>query len=287
MTATASVSLYDQLKAALIAFVPVATATIVRGGNLGAKMLVLPDRVAGTLGDPALDDRAATDARALLVEERSETRPYPVGKREAAVDVFIETFPPPPTLLIFGAVHVAQALTRMAKILGFRVIVSDARAKLATRERFPEADQIVQAWPDDALTELKIERNTYVAILTHDPKFDEPALLGTLETKARYIGAVGSRTTNRDRRDRLRAAGVGDASLSRVHGPIGLNIGAETPEEMAISILAEIIAVRHDRHGGPLSEATGNIRGRTLEPPPGSAESEPLNSTPAARSSER
>ena len=163
-------------------------------------------------------------------------------------------------MLIFGAVHVAQALTKFAKQLGFRVIVSDARAKLATRERFPDADEIIQAWPDEVLSEVRIEPNTYVAILTHDPKFDEPALIGTLDTSARYIGAVGSRKTNRDRKERLRAAGVSEESIERIRGPVGLDIGASTPEEMAISIVAEIIAVRHGRRGGPLTEATGNIR---------------------------
>jgi xanthine dehydrogenase accessory factor len=235
--------------------------TVVRGEPLGAKLLILTDRIEGSLGNPTLEANAVADARELLEDEKSETRGYQVAGRVDPIELFIETFPPPPTLLIFGAVHVAQPLTRMAKALGFRVIVTDARAKLLTEERFPEADQIVLAWPDEAIAQIPIEPNTYVAILTHDPKFDEPALLGTLETRARYIGAVGSRKTNRDRRERLRAAGASNESLSRIRGPIGLNIGAETPEEMAISILAEIIAVRHGRTGGPLTEAAGNIRG--------------------------
>ena len=257
-------SVYDRLKGLVAARVPVAVVTVVRGEPLGAKLLVLPDGIEGTLGDSSLDARATADARALLREERSETRPYAVTGRADAVELFLETFPPPPTLLIFGAVHVAQALTRFAKDLGFRVIVTDARATLATAERFPEADRIVQAWPDDALLELgaEIGGNTYVAILTHDPKFDEPALLGTLETAARYVGAVGSRRTNADRRQRLEEAGVTPERLARIRGPIGLDIGAETPEEMAISILAEIIAVRHGRAGRPLTEAEGHIRGR-------------------------
>ncbi len=257
------VGLYDRLQDLLARRIPVAVVTVVRGEPLGAKLMVLPDRVEGTLGGPTLDERAVADARDLLRDGRSETRPYRLPARDAAVELFIETFPPPPTLLIFGAVHVAQALTRFAKALGFRVIVTDARAKLATRERFPDADRIVQAWPDEALLELgpEIEANTYVAILTHDPKFDEPALLGALETPARYIGAVGSRRTNADRRRRLQEAGVDPQSLARIRGPIGLDIGAETPEEMAISILAEIIASRHGRDGGPLREAEGRIRG--------------------------
>lgn len=256
------VDLYERLKAALAERVPVAVATIVAGDHLGAKLLVLPGETAGSLGDPALDRKAASDARALLAEERSETRPYTVaGAPEVEVEIFLEVFPPPPTLLIFGAVHVAQPLSRFAKALGFDVIVTDARATLATRERFPDADRIVQAWPDDALGQIEVLPNTYVAILTHDPKFDEPALLGVLETAARYVGAVGSRKTNRDRRQRLLDAGLSPEALKRVRGPIGLDIGAATPEEMAISILAEIVAVRHGRTGGPLTEATGNIRG--------------------------
>jgi xanthine dehydrogenase accessory factor len=261
MTAETRLDTFSLLKEALANNVPVATVTVVRGEPLGAKLLVLPDRVEGTVGNQALDEQAIADARELLDAEKSETRTYDVPGSDNEVELFIETFPQPPTLLIFGAVHVAQALAKFAKLMGFTVIVSDARAKLATEERFPDADQIIQAWPDEALTELDIQPNTYVAILTHDPKFDEPALLGTIETKARYIGAVGSRKTNRDRRERLIEAGLSEESLSRIRGPIGLNIGAETPEEMAISILAEIIAIRHGRPGGPLTEATGNIRG--------------------------
>ena len=254
---------YALLKRALDAQQPVAVATIVRGAPLGAKLLVLPDRTVGTLGHPGLDDLVVADARAQLAAKRSATKPYHLPGRAEAVEVFLETFPPPPLLLIFGAVHVAQALCRFAKLMGFTVYVSDARAPLATEERFPEADRILRGWPDDALTELgdEVGHNTYIAILTHDPKFDEPALLGALATEARYIGAVGSRKTNADRRRRLLEAGLAEDRLARVRGPIGLDIGAETPEEMAISILAEIVAIRHDRRGGPLTEATGNIRG--------------------------
>lgn len=253
--------LYEALKSALDAGLPCGQATVVKGPGIGNKLVLLPDRTLGSVGSAALDavvrdalDRALDDEKSVTTTETD-----PASGEE--VEVFYEVFPAPPTLLIFGAVHVAQALTRMAKMLGFRVIISDARAKLATEERFPEADQIIQAWPDDALSQLSLPPSTYVAILTHDPKFDEPALLGTIETHARYIGAVGSRKTNADRRQRLIDAGVSEASLSRIRGPIGLDIGADTPEEMAISILAEIVAVRHGREGGPLTRATGNIRG--------------------------
>ncbi|MDQ3044320.1 MAG: XdhC/CoxI family protein [Chloroflexota bacterium] len=255
------ISIFETIRDALNSGIPAASTRVVRGEPLGARLVVLPDGVAGTLGDDELDELVTRDARQLLSEERSETRTYTATRGE--VDVFIETFPPAPLLLIFGAVHVAQALTKFAKALGFRVVVTDARATLATKERFPEADDIIRAWPDDALSQLEIGANAYIAILTHDPKFDEPALLGTLTTPARYIGAVGSRGTNRDRADRLRDAGVDPANLARIRGPIGLDIGADTPEEMAISILAEIIATRHGRTGGALMEGSGNIRGES------------------------
>lgn len=253
-------SIYERLKDAIGSYTPAAVMTVVRGDPIGTKLLLLPGEIVGSLGDVALDQRVVDDARALIDDERSEIRSY--ERAGETFDLFIEVFPPPPTLLIFGAVHVAQALSLFAKQLGFRVIVTDARAKLATEERFPDADRIIQAWPDEALQQLEIEPNTYVAILTHDPKFDEPALLGTLETKARYIGAVGSRKTSADRRERLLGAGVSEEDIDRIRGPIGLDIGASTPEEMAISILGEIIAVRNGRSGGALTKATGNIRAR-------------------------
>jgi xanthine dehydrogenase accessory factor len=253
--------LYEALKTALDAGLPCGQATIVKGPGIGNKIVLLPDRTLGSAGTAGLDAVIRRELERALDDERSLTKIEIEPASGDEVEVFYEVFPAPPTLLIFGAVHVAQALTRMAKMLGFRVIVSDARAKLATRERFPAADQIIQAWPDDTLSQLSLPPSTYVAILTHDPKFDEPALLGTLDTHARYIGAVGSRKTNADRRQRLIDAGVGEASLSRIRGPIGLDIGADTPEEMAISILAEIIAVRHGREGGPLTHVSGNIRG--------------------------
>lgn len=259
MTAASRAAVFSALRAAIDAKQPCAGVTIVRGHGLGEKLALLPDGVVGSLGDAGLDERAVQLARQLLEAEKSET--LAVAGPAGEVELFVESFAQPPTLLIFGAVHVAQALCRFAKALGFTVIVSDARAKLATPERFPEADRIIQAWPDATLDGLELTPSTYVAILTHDPKFDEPALLGTIETRAAYIGAVGSRNTNRDRRERLRANGVSEESLGRVRGPIGLDIGANTPEEMAISILAEIIAIRHGRNGGPLTNAIGNIRG--------------------------
>ena len=260
MSAQATKPMFDLLAGAIQAGTPVAVATIVKGESAGAKILVLPDEVVGTLGDATLDALATSEARRLLSLERSETQSHagPAGE----IEVFFESFPPPPALIIFGAVHVAQALTIYAKQLGFRVVVVDVRAKLATEERFPDADEIVLEWPDVALQNRNVAPNTAIAILSHDPKFDEPALLGSLATPARYIGAVGSRKTNADRRVRLQEAGVDEDSIERVRGPIGLDIGASTPEEMAISILSEIIAAKNGRKGGSLTTASGKIRAR-------------------------
>jgi xanthine dehydrogenase accessory factor len=259
MSGPTALELHGVLREAIQGRTPIAACTIVKGEPLGAKALVKEASVIGTLGDSALDAAVVADARALTDAEKSQTRTYQSAGGE--VEVFIETFPTPPTLLIVGAVHVAQALCEFGKGLGFDVIVVDARPKLATTERFPRADRIIQAWPDEAMAELDVRPNWYIAILTHDPKFDEPAILSSLQTPSRYIGAIGSRKTNIDRRRRLAEAGLSEEDMARVRGPIGLDIGAATPEEMAISILGEIIASRHGRGGGALTSATGHIRG--------------------------
>ena len=160
------------------------------------------------------------------------------------VDAFVDVYTRPPHLIIIGAVHAAIALSSYAKILGFRVTVADARERFATTIRFPNVDELIVAWPDEALAGLRIDSRTYVAILTHDPKFDEPALIAALASPARYIGAIGSRKTSQDRVERLKQQGISDKQLARIHAPIGLNIGGRTPEEIALSIAAEIVAVR-------------------------------------------
>lgn len=253
-------SVFTAVRRAIADSIPVSMVTVVKGEGAGNKLAVMSGDTIGSLGSATLDELAAPEARRLLDDERSLTQAFATDSGE--VELFFESFPSPPTLLIFGAVHVAQAVATFGKQLGFRVIVTDARAKLLTEERFPTADQLIQGWPEDAIAQVAIDRNTYVVILTHDPKFDEPALLGTLRSDARYIGAVGSRKTSADRRIRLTEAGATDEQVARIHGPIGLNIGASTPEEMAISILAEIIAVRHGRDAQPLTTATGSIRAR-------------------------
>jgi len=230
--------------------------TVVRGSTVGAKLLLISDDVRGSLGTTELDDAGLATAREAVTTGKSG-----IVALSPDVDAFVDVFLPPPLLVLIGAVHVAQAVVTFARPLGFRIVVVDARQTLATLERFPEVDDLIVAWPDEAYPRLPITPSSAIVILTHDPKFDEPAILGALGTDAGYIGAVGSRKTNVDRRERLLEAGATDEQIDRVHGPIGLDIGGNTPEEMAVSILAEIIAVRNDRTGGSLRRATGSIRG--------------------------
>ncbi len=234
-------TLFDQLAAALAAERPAVLATVVRGPAVGAKLLLDGPDQHGTLGDPALDEAVIADAAALLSAERSATQRYSLGSSE--VDVLIAAYPPPPHLVIVGAGHLAIPLAAGAKLLGFRVTVVDPRTTFLTRERFPTADALIDDWPDEALAALDLSASAAVAVLTHDPKLDDPAVQAALRSPARYVGALGSRQTQATRRDTLRALGVSEADLARIHGPIGLPIGAATPAEIAISILAELIAV--------------------------------------------
>jgi len=173
--------------------------------------------------------------------------------------VFADVYAPPPRLLVFGAIDTAEALCGSARALGWRTIVADARARFATAARLPSADEIVVAWPEEALQRVQPDHSTAVVVLTHDDKFDIPALKGTLETEAFYVGALGSRRNQARRRERLLEAGVPEDALERISGPCGLDIGASTPGETALSILAEILAVRVGRSGGTLKDAAGRI----------------------------
>jgi xanthine dehydrogenase accessory factor len=173
--------------------------------------------------------------------------------------VFAEVFEPPPRLLVFGAVDTAEALCRAAKQIGWRTIVADARGKFATAARVPSADELIVAWPEEALARVRPDYATAVVVLTHDDKFDVPALKGVLDTEAFYVGALGSRRNQERRRERLLEAGVPEDALERISGPAGLDIGAHTPAETALSILAEILARRAGRDGGPLQQASGRI----------------------------
>jgi xanthine dehydrogenase accessory factor len=169
------------------------------------------------------------------------------------VTVFLEVYPRPPRLLLFGAVHTGIPIAAFAKQLGFRVSVIDARSAFASHERFPHADDLIVRWPDEALADIAVDESTYAVLLTHDEKFDDPTLLALLKTDCRYIGAIGSRNTTLQRAERLRAAGVTDADLARIHSPIGLDLGGVTAEEIALAIVAEMVAVRYGRDGRRLS----------------------------------
>jgi len=175
------------------------------------------------------------------------------------IEVYVEPFLPPPVLVIVGGVHVAIPLARFARELGFSVIVVDPREKFANRERFPEADEVLVEWPDEAFAHLEVGRDTYVVLLTHDPKIDEPTLAAALETEAAYIGAIGSRGTHAARFGRMQRWGVTPEALRRVYAPIGLDLGGRKPEETALSIIAEVVAVKNGRCGASLRETAGPI----------------------------
>ena len=173
--------------------------------------------------------------------------------------VFADVFGPPPRLLVYGAIDTADALCAAAKAIGWRTIVADARARFATRERLPNADEILVAWPEDTLAQVAPDPTTAIVVLTHDDKFDLPMLTGALATEAYYVGAIGSRRNQERRRERLLEAGVDESDLDRISGPAGLDIGAHTPTETAVSMLAEIMAVRAGRDGGRLKDSSGRI----------------------------
>jgi xanthine dehydrogenase accessory factor len=252
--------LYEELKERLKQEKGVALATVVRGEEyVGAKLLVLPDKSArGTLGNAALDALVIEDAERAIWSADAGTRTYAVEGPEGAeaFDVFIEGFPPPPTLVIVGAGHIAIPLTTFAKTLNYRVVVIDARSAFATRERFPHADELIVAWPDEVLERMELYPSTSVAVLTHDPKFDEPTLKVVLSHQVGYVGAVGSRKTKEERDERLRKQGLAEEQIRRIHGPIGLNIGATSPEEMALAIMAEIVATRHGKDAAAVLDWT-------------------------------
>ncbi|MGZ8765788.1 MAG: XdhC family protein [Acidimicrobiia bacterium] len=259
------VPIYRVLRDALRAERPVALATVVEGANLGAKLLVEPGHPAvGTLGDPDLERVVARDALGQLESGLTSIRHYgPHGEARAeGVAIFVESFAPAPQMIIFGAVDFSAALAKVAKVLGYRVTICDARAVFATVARFPIADEVVSEWPDRYLAKVgeSLGPRDAICVLTHDAKFDVPAIIGALGTQVGYLGAMGSRGTHAKRVARLQQEGVGDAELARVMAPIGLDIGSRTPEETAVAVCAEIIALRTGRIGaGPLRDGTGPI----------------------------
>jgi xanthine dehydrogenase accessory factor len=248
---------------------PVALATVVGGpARLGAQIAVTPEDVDGTLGQEGLDVAAVADARGMLTHGQTGVRHYGShGERRVDdVAVFVQSFAPPPRMLVFGAIDFAAAVARLGVFLGYRVTVCDARPVFATQRRFPEAHEVVCAWPHRYLTEAleagTVDERTVITVLTHDPKFDVPLLQVAMRSPAGYLGAMGSRRTHADRLERLREAGLTDAELARLHSPIGLDLGARTPEETAVSIAAEIVQWQWGGTGRPLSETRGAVHPR-------------------------
>ncbi len=262
-----STDLFNALKGNLVKGLPVALATIINGPGKGAKLLLLPDGVnLGSLGNAALDRVVSRDMSGELAAGRTGIRHYgPEGEaREETLSVFIESFAPPPQMLIFGAVDFTAALVRIAKVLGYKVTVCDARPVFATEERFPQADNVENAWPNDLLEQIgdSLGPRDAVCVLTHDNKFDVPAITAALETNVGYIGVMGSRKTHDNRTQRLIDVGVEESQFKRIMSPIGLDLGSRTPEETAISICAEIIAMRTGRNAPHLKSGEGPIHGK-------------------------
>ena len=225
--------------------------TVVEGEGIGGKELVLEtgERIGSGVPPEATGQFAeiVRRGRNKLLSLEGETK------------VFAEWYGPPPRLFVYGAVDTAESLCKAAKLLGWTAIVGDARGMFLTPERMPSADLLIQKWPEEAVAELAPDHQTAIVVLTHDDKFDEPALKAALDTEAFYIGALGSRRTTERRRGRLLEAGVAEEQLDRIMGPCGLDIGADTQEETAVSILGEILAVRAGRGGGPLRESKNRI----------------------------
>ena len=257
---------FDALREAVRNHRPAVLATVVEGPGVGDKVLVVEGQEpVGRLADPDLDRVVIRDAEAALAAGATSMRHYGAQGQanEEVASVFFEAFAPPPRLVIFGAVDFTAALVRVAKVLGYRVTVCDAREVFATRARFPLADEVVVDWPNRFLDSLRPELGPRdaVCVLTHDLKFDIPAIVAALSTEVGYLGAMGSRRTTEERTERLRAEGTTDAELARIMAPIGLDIGARTPEETAVAICAEIIAQRTGRPVARLRDGQGPIHG--------------------------
>lgn len=219
-------------------------AAIVDGQGVGRSVRVFEDgRIEGALGPGVSLDEIRQAALAALKKESSSTRGFET--EQGPITVFFEVFPRQPKLVVFGGVQIAVALVPLAKALGYHAIVADGREAFLDRNRFPEADELILAWPEEAFERIGLDSATYVCVLSHDPKFDEPALQLALRSPAAYVGAIGSRKTQASRRERLKENGLTDAQIARLHGPIGLDLGGRQPAETALAILAEMTAVRY------------------------------------------
>ncbi|MER6996993.1 XdhC/CoxI family protein [Streptomyces sp. NPDC000410] len=253
---------FGAVAGAVAAHRPVTVATVTDGpARRGAALAVWPDAVGGSLGSEGLDTAVTADARGELAQGVTMLRHYGPdgGRREDAVTVFLHSFAPPPRMLVFGAIDYAAAVARIGAFLGYRVTVCDARPVFATPRRFPEGVEVVVDWPHRYLRDTETDARTVICVLTHDPKFDVPLLEEALRRPAAYIGAMGSRRTHDDRAKRLREAGLGTPELTRLRSPVGLDLGARTPEEVAVSVAAEIVALRWGGSGAPLTDIAGAI----------------------------
>ena len=255
-----------EIVAAVRAGTPLAVATVVAGpGEVSARRVIWadPDRASqGALGSgDRLDEAVDDDARGMIAQGTTGVRRYgPDGERRLDdLSVFVQSFTPPPQMLVFGAIDFAAAVARAGKFLGYRVTVCDARPVFATASRFPDADEVVTDWPHRYLAGIDTDARTVICVLTHDPKFDVPLLEVALRRPAAYIGAMGSRRTHEDRLARLREAGLTADELARLRSPIGLDLGARTPEETAVAIAAELIQLRYGRTGDALTDTDGRI----------------------------
>jgi xanthine dehydrogenase accessory factor len=250
---------------------PVAVATVVAGTDrLGGHLVVRPDSVSGSLGSARLDAAVRDDSRGLLEQGRSAVLHYGADgeRRLDDISVFVSSYAPRPRMIVFGAIDFAAAVARVGAFLGYRVTVCDARPTFATARRFPDADEVVVEWPHRYLAATDVDTRTVITVLTHDPKFDVPLLEVALRLPVAYVGAMGSRRTNDDRLRKLRELGLTDEELARLHAPIGLDLGARTPEETAISIAAELIGQRWGGSGQALRVTAGPIhRDRVPESP--------------------
>jgi xanthine dehydrogenase accessory factor len=243
----------DQVIAAILEGRPVATASVEN-----AQLVVWPFTSRGSLGDYEVDHSAAAQAAGMLAAGTTGTI------SACDVPVFVQSYATPPRMIVFGAIDFAGAVARIGRFLGYRVTVCDARGVFATRKRFPDADELVVEWPHRYLANTPVDERTVLCVLTHDPKFDIPLLEVALRTPARYIGVMGSRRTHEVRLDRLREAGVTADALARLSAPIGLDLGARTPEETAVAVAAEIIARSSGGTGRPLTELATPIHGSSI-----------------------
>ena len=262
-------TIFERLAAAVAGEDPVALATRLDGERAGAKLLVDARGAYGGLGTAGLDRAVEAEARALLAAGGTAIRTFgpdgePIGLEAR---VFVQSFAPKPDMYVFGAIDFSRAMATVGRFLGYRVTVIDARPVFATKARLPDADEIAVMWPDEFLATARVTRSTVLVVLTHDLKFDVPLLKAAFATEAAYIGVMGSRATHAHREAALRAEGASEAQLARLCAPVGLDIGARTPEETAISIAAEIVALRARRGGGRLRDCALPVHG-----PPAAAE---------------